>query len=267
MSSTFCSTFEATRTISGRSEVRVEPDEIDVELRPPQEVRARILILASMLRRIALENAPSAGEGDPIAEAFDEREWLRDQGLTSQLTAPEAALLASPLGSIGPDVSKDVSWQGEALVALAWAIRVLDMPAIDATPDLRQVMDLVPRPWDSITPWMSDPAFVAEWDAVRERERAEIWHWRATTELLRREVAEANRRDYEAAIAEVAAEAGTAGYLPALLDRDFPVRGRSIKEISDSDVDELIAVSGQRLRALNWLCGFGITWNDVPLDV
>jgi hypothetical protein len=245
----------------------VEPDEIDVELRPPQEVRARILILASVLRRLALENAPLAGDGDPLADAFDEREWLRDQGLASQLTAREAALLDSPLGSIGAEMTMNVSWQGEALVALAWAIGVLDMPAIDASPDLRPIMDLVPRPWDSVKPWISDPAFVSESDAVRERERAEIWHWRATTEQLRREVPAADRRDYEAAIADVAVEAGTAGYVLALLDRDFPVRDRSIKEIPDSEVDELIAVTAQRLRALNWLCGFGTTWDDVPLDI
>jgi hypothetical protein len=80
-------------------------------------------------------------------------------------------------------------------------------------------------------------------------------------------VSAADRRDYEAAIADVVAEAGTAGYLPPLLDRDFSVRGRSIKEISDSDVDELIAITAQRLRALNWLCGFGTSWDDVPLDI
>ena len=25
--------------------------------------------------------------------------------------------------------------------------------------------------------------------------------------------------------------------------------------------------TGQRLRALNWLCGFGSSWDDVPLDI
>jgi hypothetical protein len=114
---------------------------------------------------------------------------------------------------------------------------------------------------------MSDPAIVPESDVVQEREIVEIWHWRATTELLRREASLAGRRDYEVAIAEVAAEARAAGFVPALRDGDFAVGGRSIKEFSDSEVDELVAVSGQRLRALNWLCGFGTTWDNVPLDV
>jgi hypothetical protein len=243
----------------------VDLDEIDVELRAPQEVRARILILSSVLRRLALETAPRGGEDEPDAHAFDEREWVRDQGLSSQLTEREAATLDSPLGSVAPGAIAEVSWQGEALVALAWAVGLLDMPPIYATSDLEHVVGAVPRPWDATQEWVSDSAIVSESDAVRERERAEIWHWRAMTELLRREASTTERHRYEDAISEVAAEAHATGLVPALLDGDFPVRGRSIKEIPDTEIDELIAGTAQRLRALNWLCGFGTSWNEVPL--
>ncbi len=242
-------------------------EEIDVELRTPEEVRARILILSCLLRRLALENIPPDGQGDSLADAFDEREWLRDQDLAGQLTAGEAAFLDSRPGSIAPDVTTEVSWQGEALIALAWAIGISAMPRVDQTSDPRTIMNLVPRPWDTTKAWMSDPAFVSESDAVRQRELAEIWHWRAATELLLREASATDRSDYMAAITEVAAEARAAGFVPALRDRDFPVRGRSFNELSDTEVDELVAVTGQRLRALNWLCGFGKSWDDVPLDV
>jgi hypothetical protein len=245
----------------------VDVDEIDVELRTPEVVRVRILILSSIMRRLTLENAPPDSDGDSLADAFDEREWFRDQHLASQLTAREAAILDSPLGCLAPEVIVEVSWQGEALVALAWAIGASDLPPVDTTSDPRTILELVPRPWDAIKAWISDPKFVSESDAVRQRELVEIWHWRATTELLRREAFPAERLDYEAAIAEVVAEARTAGLLPALRDGDFPVRGRSIKEIPNTEVDQLVALTGQRLRALNWTCGFGKSWDDVPLDV
>jgi len=245
----------------------LDSDEIDVELRTPVEIRARILILSAIFRRLALENAPLEEEEDSLADAFDEREWLREQGLARQLTARETALLDSPLGSIAPELTIEASWQGEALSALAWAVDAMPMPSVDATSDPRPIMELVPRPWDAIKAWMSQPVIVSESDAVRERELAEIWHWRATTELLRREASPADRRDFEAAIREVAAEARSAGIAPALRDGDFSVRGRSIKESSDTEIDELIAATGQRLRALNWLCGFGDSWDDAPLDV
>jgi hypothetical protein len=245
----------------------VDPGEIDIELRAPEEVRARILILSAILRRLALETAPQDGKGDPLADAFDEREWLRDQGLQHQVTAREAALLDSPIAAIAAEAIPEVSWQGEALASLAWAVGVVDMPPFDTTSDLGPIMDLVPRPWDSIDAWMSESAIVSELDAARHRELAEIWHWRAATELLLREASATDRRDYLAAITEVAAEARAAGFVPTLRDRDFPVRGRSFHELSDTEVDELVAVIGQRLRALNWLCGFGKSWDDVPLDV
>ena len=245
----------------------MDPGEIDIELRTPEQVRARILILSAILRRLALETTPQDGNGDPLADAFDEREWLRDQGLQHQVTAREAALLDSPIGAIAAEAIAEVSWQGEALASLAWAVGVVDMPPLDATSDLGPIMDLVPRPWDAIDAWMSESAIVSESDAARQRELAEIWHWRAATELLLREASATDRRDYTAAITEVAAEAGAAGIVPSLRDRDFPVRGRSFNELSDTEVDELVAVTGQRLRALNWLCGFGKSWDDVPLDV
>ncbi len=245
----------------------MDPGEIDIELRTPDEIRARILTLSAILRRLALETPPQDGKGDPLADAFDEREWLRDLGLQHQVTAREATLLDSPIGAIAAEAIPEVSWHGEALVALAWAVGIRDMPRVDAASDPDPIMDHVPRPWDVIDAWMSESAIVSESDAARHREFAEIWHWRAATEVLLREASATDRRDYMVAIAEVAAEALAAGIVPALRGRDFPVRGRSFNELSDTEVDELVAVTGQRLRALNWLCGFGKSWDDVPLDV
>jgi hypothetical protein len=245
----------------------VEQDEIDVELRPPAEVRARVLVLAAVVRRLALEDAAPDDAGDVLGDAFDEREWLRDQGIENELTRQEADLLSGPPGSLEREAIVEASWQGEALVALGWAIGMLDMPPVDTTSDPRPVLTLVPRPWDAIGNWMSDPTLVSESDAVWERERSEIWHWRATSELLRREGTPTDSQDVEAAIRDVAAEALAAGILPVLHDGDFLARGRRVKDLAGRDLDELIAVTGQRLRALNWLCGFGDSWDDVPLDV
>ena len=141
--------------MSEQGEVLADQDEIDVELRTPAELRARILILAAVLRRLALEQAPPDEEGESLADAFDERAWLRDQGLERELTPRESALLSSPLGSFAAEAIVEASWQGEALVALAWALGILDMPPADATSDPRPIIDLVPRPWDTVHGWMS----------------------------------------------------------------------------------------------------------------
>jgi hypothetical protein len=114
---------------------------------------------------------------------------------------------------------------------------------------------------------MSEPGIVDESDAVRERELADVWHWRARTELLLRVASATDRREYETAVREVAAEALDAGIVPALHDGDFATSGRKFEDLAVGEVEELVAVTSQRLRALNWLCGFGDSWDDVPLDV
>jgi Domain of unknown function (DUF4272) len=250
-----------------QDDVLGEHDEIDVELRAPNEVRARILILATVLRRLALENAAVNDSDELSAEAFDQREWLREQGLARELTAGEATLLESPLGAVAPEAIIDVSWQGEALMALAWGIGVGSMPPIDTVADPRPVIDIVPRPWDGTQEWLDDPTIVSEAEAAYEREVAEIWHWRMTTEVLRRAGSAADSEDYDEAIRDVAAEAVQSGLVAALRQGDFLVRGEGIKNLSANELDELVAVTGQRLRALNWLCGFGAAWDDVPLDL
>lgn len=247
--------------------MHVDEDEIDVELRSPVEVRTRVLILAAVLRRLALENLSIGERGDLSAEAFDEREWLREQDLACEITPGEAALLGSPLGSIPPEVVSEATWQGEALVALGWAVGALAMPLVGTLFDPSPIIEVVPRPWDPTQRWLRDPTVVSELEAVREREVAEIWYWRLTTEVLRRTATATDNRDYQQAIRDVAAEALAAGLVPTLCARDLLVHGRSVKDLSQNDVDELIAVTGQRLRALNWLCGFGNSWDDVPLDI
>ena len=267
MSSTSCSMSDEPLMDVEQAETPEPLDEVDVELRSPLEVRTRILILASVLRRLALENPSVEDGGDLTAEAFDEREWLREQGLEHQFTIGEAALLDSPPGSVALEAVGEASWQGEALVALGWAIGEVEMPPIGTASDPRPLLNVVPRPWDGTEDWLGNPALASELEAARQREIAEIWYWRLTTEVLRRTAPAADSHDYKEAIQEVAAEALEAGLVPALRKNDFPVHGRSVKDLSDHDVDELIAVSGQRLRALNWLCGFGTSWDDLPLDI
>jgi hypothetical protein len=248
-------------------DVHGDEDEIDVELRSPVEVRTRLLILAAVLRRLALEYPSVDDSSDLSAEAFDEREWLREQDLLSELTPGEAALLDSQPGLVAPEAVSEASWQSEALVMLGWAVDALALPLVGALSDPRPIIEVVPHPWDETQDWLRDPAIVSELEVVREREVAEIWYWRLTIEALRRSAPLAVSADYEEAIRDVAAEALDAGLVPTLRGGDFTVRGKRVKDLSPNDVDELIAVIGQRLRALNWVCGFGSSWDDVPLDI
>src|SRR5918995_4618699 len=145
---------DARRRELKRDESVAEQDEIDLELRSPVEIRTRILILASVLRRLSLEDRTIEDGSDAIAEAFDEREWLREQGLAARLTADEAALLNSPPGSVAREAISEASWQGEALVVLGWAIGAHEIPPVGTMSDPSPILEVVPRPWVETKEWL-----------------------------------------------------------------------------------------------------------------
>ena len=77
-------------------------NEIEIELRSPRDVAMRAIVLASTLRRLALEEAPEP-EGDVRSEAFDLREWLREEHLALSMTAEETVMIETPVGKIDTD--------------------------------------------------------------------------------------------------------------------------------------------------------------------
>jgi Domain of unknown function (DUF4272) len=243
----------------------VAEDEIDIELRPAHEVAARVIVLATVLRRLALERGDDSD--DARGDAFDLREWLREQNLVSAATMRELALLNHPVESLAPDEIAEWSWQGIGFVTLAWALGLSELPPVDATSPIDRVLALVPAPWDSVAAWLREAQLRSEPTIALERERAEVWYWRVVTEALHREASRNERREYDEAIAEVVAEAAAAGLVPRLVAGDFPVGGRRLRDLPADALDELQILTAERLRALNWLSGFGASWDDVPLDV
>jgi hypothetical protein len=241
-------------------------DEIDITLRPPADVGARIIILATLLRRLSLEDIAPSDPDEAASEAFDLREWLRDQGLTQLLTPREAEILALPPGQVPPADMTELSWQGEALAALSWAAQLGPLPPHGAAADLHSLLPGIPAPWEAIAPWIADLTLIPESAIASERERAEIWHWRATVEASRRVAPPTERHAYEDAIREVTDELSQAGLL-SLAANDDVRHWQNVQRLTDRNVDDLIAITAERLRALNWLCGFGDSWDTVPLDI
>ena len=56
------------------------------------------------------------------------------------------------------------------------------------------------------------------------------------------------------------------GLLPAPLRGDFPAYGTVYRQLAAPQRAEAYSIAFERHRALNWLCGEGRTWDDVPLD-
>ena len=57
-----------------------------------------------------------------------------------------------------------------------------------------------------------------------------------------------------------------AGVLPSPMRGDFLAYGKVYRHLSPEQHAEAHSIAVERHHALNWLCGAGETWDDVPLD-
>jgi hypothetical protein len=56
------------------------------------------------------------------------------------------------------------------------------------------------------------------------------------------------------------------GVLPAPTRGDFGAFGRVYRQLTPEQYAEARSIAVERHHALNWLCGEGRGWDDVPLD-
>jgi Domain of unknown function (DUF4272) len=242
-------------------------EDIDIELRSASEVARRAIVLSTVLQRTALEESSTEEDTELLGEIFDLREWLRTEHLDVEVSAKEAEILGLPLGTVAREDRTELSWQTEALAVLLWSLGAQPPAQQRFAAEPAALFEVLPRPWDSVDEFVGAATLIAESEIAREREAIDVWHWRATAEALRREASGIERQSYELAIRDVLAEASVAGYLESRRQGDFTFGGRPVPELSEHELSELTAATAERLRALNWICGFGSTWDDVPLDV
>lgn len=251
--------------------------ELDIEVRPAGELAGRLIVLASVCRRSLLETLTPEDidqdseddEGDDAATSrYDLWAWLVEEGLDAAAEAFELDLIDAPVGSVDPEMLAAATWEGESLAALAWVAGLMPDPlSYDEQIDLTPVLSAIPEPWDKTAEFAGALRPVDDETAAAERERAELWFWRAGVEGVIRESSRREAAELRALVRETADEALTAGLLDRLADGDFAIRRTPVRDLALEDVDTLEAISERRLRALNWACGFGESWAAVPLDL
>jgi hypothetical protein len=247
-----------------------EHQEIEINLRPPAQVARRVVVLATLCRRAFLESpgGPTELDEDPDAEGFDLLTWLEEHDLDRDLTADERRLLDAAVGTLSRNEFRAATWNAEALLALGWAGGL--MPALaepTSAGDPRSIVPAIPAPWESPAAWIVAFGLRPEEEIARERERAEVWLWRAEIEDERRHLTGRRLAGLETDLRDVVSESVASGLLAGPAHGDFPVAGVPFRSLDGDRVDLIATVAAVRLHALNWLCGFGTAWDDVPLDV
>lgn len=243
-------------------------DELEIELRPPTEAADRCIVLAAVCRRAYLETQPAEDNANLDDERYDLVAWLQDEALDPAVSSAERRFLQTEIGRLDPGDAVAASWQSEALVAIGWALGLIDAPpSYDGPVDLGPLLSLLPSPWDRTAPFRQRAALRELETVAHERERAELWSWRADVAATSATARGAARTEIDDAIAEVAHQARSAGFIAPLVDGDFSIGGQPVRALDTDATAEISLLAEQRLRALNWLCGFGSDWDDVPLDV
>jgi hypothetical protein len=189
------------------------------------------------------------------------RRKLRAQGEVverSRALGDELRAALAQLPSDDPAVV-DAIWRGEALGTLLWALQLMELPAYDQPFEPEQVAAVE-----------LDGAHLRDAEEVElERDSARLWHWRArTTSLQAAGAVELPERyaTFDQLIAATAMRGFESGVLPSPMRGDFQAYGKVYRDLSPEQHAEAHSIAVERHHALNWLCGAGETWDDVPLD-
>jgi hypothetical protein len=189
------------------------------------------------------------------------RRKLRSQAEVLERVRSLQEELQAALGNLPSDdpAVVDTVWRGEALGTLLWALQLAELPPYD-------------RPFDpdDVAATALEGAKLREEDELElEQESARLWHWRArTSELQAAGVLELPERyaTFDQLIAATAMRGFEQGVLPAPIRGDFRAYERVYRHLTPEQHGEAHSLAVERHHALNWLCGLGRSWDDVPLD-
>ena len=239
-------------------------DEMEINLRPAPDIGRRLLILAALAEYLSFADGTGANPAERASSTFDLREWLRAEGIWPDLTQDEVLLFADGMPT-GAELDQfSVQETVEALAALAWAVRLLPDLVADHPANVDTLIPALPHPWDPAATWLRGLALQPLEEIAAQRESAELWTWRLLTEDDLRDAFATEQAELREVIREVEREGRAAGVLPR---GGFRVQGRDISSLNLTERNTLLAASLARLRALNWACGYGDRWDDVPLDI
>lgn len=243
-----------------------DDDSVEIELRDPAETAKRALILAALTYRGFLElDEERAGRDAATEDRFDLLAWIHDEHLIAHVEPLEMQTLQAPLGTLPEAEAQAATWSTEALTPLCWALGLIpeQAPPHEAA-EATVLLDPLPVPGSPTAPFIRRSTLRDEAAIARAREIAELWYWRATMQELVTTASESELGEFLTVIAETAAEGAAAELLPPPIGDDFPVGDASYHLAGDHET--IAAIAERRLQALNWLCGFGPTWETVPLD-
>ena len=219
----------------------------------PRRVALRAQIHAGIGLRRKLERGTMQG-GERLRHMIMTQ--VGRAGLRAELEPHEAALFEAPVGSLGEQALARVRLHGAALVILAWALHVVDLPAHD---EKGAIGDMFPLP-GQVIPELASPTLRSLDERVAYLNRAHALAWRIHMQVL-----DPRRMDVLAAARSEGFWFGSLSFdgIP-LVSGDVAVDGRPIHEAPPERVKLLRSIAFARLHAASWLVGLHPLYSEAP---
>jgi hypothetical protein len=230
-----------------------------------KHIAYRALCLGVLLSRNEYEYYKKGRIQDPIFPITEDYpttivEWFTQEGIANYFSENEKKLLNKPLGTWTDGAMKYTSWRNQSVGTLLWSLSYYD--EIPQLPDgFRLKKNLV----DKIQIFKPAKDFfqkaaLREVNEIRkEREIAELWHWRIRKGL---QVAD----DVQNNIKNAAFSAYQDGLITEPIKNDFPISNKAFSELTQHEFQLVTSLIMERHLALNWLCGYSKNWDETPTD-
>jgi hypothetical protein len=193
---------------------------------------------------------------------------LKTAGFWPDVEEDERRLLEAGIGRISEQQRIDAGWLAESIACLLWALKFIpQIPSYD-----HEAGDLVNAiPAISIKDLVKQAQLRSREEIERQRDIAELWHWRARTRRLQEEGHSfqlPNDYTIEQVIELAASKGAENGDLPHPIQSDFPAIGKPYRDLSLEEYAQVTSIAQERHKALNWLCGYSPKglWTNTPTD-
>src|SRR6185437_3367175 len=192
---------------------------------------------------------------------------LKASGLWRDVEKDERRFLQAGIDQMSAQQRIDAAWLAESIACLLWAIEIMpELPRYDQEVSHELVNALPATPIKGL---MKQAHLRPKEQIEKQREIAELWHWRARTRRLQEEgrpLPLPNGYTIEQVIELAALKGAESGDLPHPLASDFPAMGKPYRDISLEEFATMTSIAQERHKALNWLCGYSPSgrWADTP---
>lgn len=239
-------------------------DFLSIDPWPVSEMAGHLVAQVTLGRRALIETDTEGDAFERETDRFELEAWARLE-LTAWLTPPELDSIGIPVGSLSDEQLANCERGLIIASTIAWAVNVVqhELPALANGEAEMPTLEWAPTPWTPVRQVNKRLRVRPDDVLAHERERWEVLVWR-TTLFDDPKFEEDDRAAWREALTEIDA----AGLWPTS-SKDILVvdAGVDLGALPQEQLASLRYDAELRLRALNWVCGYGERPTTAPLDL